>query len=184
VRVTAGSADFEAGPTWSPDGVWIAFARVVSNSLKLAKVRPGGREPPVDLATINSSSVPAWSPSGEWIAACNDGQPILVSPDGKSSRTLPGDMGPLAWARDGKILYQIRMSPPALVAIDVGSGREQKLRDLPGLDPFSSINPGLHASLSSDAKSLIYTVDRERREIWILDGLQEPRPWYAKLLGR
>jgi hypothetical protein len=81
----------------------------------------------------------------------------------------------VAWSRDGKVLYQIRMSPPALFGIDVASGREQKLRDLAGLRPYAAFNPGLHASLTSDGKSIVYTVNRERREIWILAGIQKPR---------
>jgi hypothetical protein len=137
----------------------------------------------VDISTLNSNSVPAWSQTGEWIAIDTGDKLTLISPDGKPSRTLPGDYGPVAWSRDGKILYQLRMSPPALVSIDISSGREQKLRDLASLRPFAAFNPGLHASLTSDGKSIVYTVNRERREIWILDGIQKPRPWYIRLFG-
>jgi Tol biopolymer transport system component len=184
VRATAENADLEAAPVWSPDGGWIAFTRVVGNSLKLSKVRPGSGEPPVDLGSLDYNSVPAWSPSGEWIAMPGNGKLTLFSTDGKPSRTLPGDDGPVAWSHDGKTVYQIRMSPPALFGIDTASGREQKLRDLAGMPPFAAFNPGLHASLTSDGKSIVYTVNRQRREIWILDGIQEPRPWYARLLGK
>jgi Tol biopolymer transport system component len=184
VRATSGGANLEDAPAWSPNGDWMAFTRVVGNSLKLFKVRPGSGDPPVDLGTLDYNSVPAWSPAGEWIAMPGNGKLNLFSPDGKPSRTVAGDHGPVAWSRDGKTLYQVRMSPPALVAIDIASRREQKLRDLAGLSPFAAFNPGLHASLSSDGKSIIYTVNRVRREIWILDGIQEPRPWYARLLGK
>jgi hypothetical protein len=30
----------------------------------------------------------------------------------------------------------------------------------------------------------VYTVNRPRQEIWVLDGVQEPRAWYRGLLGR
>jgi TolB protein len=185
VRATSGELEFEAAPSWSPDGKWISFEHVAHSSLQLAKVRPGSGEPPVDLGAIASNPVPAWSPSGEWIAACNDkGAPTVFSPDGKPPRLLPGnDCGPFAWSRDGKTLYQVRFAP-ALFAIDIATGREQKLRDLADLEPFAGLNPGLRASLTSDGKNIVYTVDRLRVEIWILDGIQSPRTWYERLLGR
>jgi eukaryotic-like serine/threonine-protein kinase len=185
VRATTG-AELEDAPAWSPDGQWLAFQRVVNNSLKLSKVRPGSGEPPVDIGTAVSNPIPAWSPTGEWIAASGEnGVLTLFSPDGKLSRVLPGgDGGPVVWSRDGKTLYHLHVNPPALSAIDIATGRERKLRDLPGLAPYSSLNPGLQASFLSDGKSIVYTVNRPRQEIWILNGLQEPRPWYMRLFGK
>ena len=184
VRATTIEDGFETATSWSPDGKWISFEHITGNSVQLAKVRPGSGEMPVNLGTITSNPVPAWSPTGEWIAACNDHNvPTLFSADGKASRPLPGnDCGPFAWSRDGKTLYQVRFTP-ALFAVDVASGREQKLRDLTGLEPYTSMNPGLHASLTQDGKSVVYTVNRLRQEIWILDGIQSPRAWYERLLG-
>ncbi|MGA2598637.1 MAG: hypothetical protein ABSH09_16800, partial [Bryobacteraceae bacterium] len=184
VRATSGELGFEGAPSWSADGKWISFEHIAHNTLQLAKVRPGSGEPPADLGAISSTPDPAWSPTGEWIAACNDqGAPTLFSPDGKPPRALPGkDCGPFAWARDGKTLYQVRFTP-ALFAIDIATGREQKLRDLTDLEPFAGLNPGMHASLTSDGKNIVYTVDRLRQEIWILDGIQSPRAWYQRILG-
>src|SRR5262249_21662175 len=104
----------------------------------------------------------------------------LVSPDGKPTRALPGDLGPVAWSRDSKTLYQIRLDKPALYAIEVGSGTANKLRDLPDLAPFSNGNPGLSAALTMDEKSIVYTVQRPRSEIGILDGVKPPLPWYRR----
>jgi dipeptidyl aminopeptidase/acylaminoacyl peptidase len=177
-RVTSNSSRFEGGPTWSPDGNWIAFSRAVENSIRLAKVRPGSGEAPVDLGPISPNPLPAWSPTGDWIAACDEHHtPTLFSPDGKTRKSLPGDGGPFAWSRDGKTLYQVRMNPTALYEIQIATGSEKKLRDLAGLVPFTSFNPGLHATLASDGKSIMYTVNRPRQEIWILNGVQTPRAW-------
>lgn len=52
-----------------------------------------------------------------------------------------------------------------------------------GLDPFSIGNPGLSAALTSDRKSIVYSVNRPRTEIWILDGLQVPAPWYRRIFA-
>jgi hypothetical protein len=103
--------------------------------------------------------------------------------DGKTVRQLPGDWGPVAWSRDGKTLYQIRGDTPALAAIDVASWKDRKLRDLPDMEPFSIGNPGLSAAVTSDQKSIVYTINRPRTEICILDGLQVPAPWYQRIFG-
>lgn len=184
IRVTKESG-LEDEPAWSPDGNWIVFGHLTGHGFLLAKVRPGSGQAPTDLGPVGGSSVPAWSPTGEWIATHDDhGNLMLFSPDGKASRKLPGDSGPYAWSRDGKTLYQVRMGNPALVAIDIATGKETKLRDLPGLEPFTSSNPGLRASLTSDGKSIVYTVNRPRTEIWILDGVQTPHTWFERILGK
>jgi hypothetical protein len=145
----------------------------------LFKVRPGSGDEPVPVAQTYGVAVPVWSPAGEWIADHNsEERPVLVSPDGKTQRVLPGDRGPVAWSHDGKTLYQVRWQKPALFAIDIATGKERKLRDLPDLTPNSNGNPGLSAALTSDEKSVVYAVLRPRSEIWILDGMQAPRPWY------
>ncbi len=184
VRVTRESG-LEDEPAWSPDGNWIVFGHLVGHGFLLAKARPGSGETPIDLGPIGGSSVPAWSPTGEWIAMHDEHDRLtLFSPEGKPNRTLPGDGGPCAWSRDGKTLYQVKMGDPALVAIDIATGKETKLRDLPGLEPYSNSNPGLRASLTSDGKSIVYSVNRPRTEIWILDGVQTPHTWFERILGK
>ncbi|HLJ49206.1 MAG TPA: protein kinase [Bryobacteraceae bacterium] len=186
VRATSSSDTIELSPTWSPDGNWLAYSAVEHSKPGLLKVRPGSGEPPVTVAEgLYGWAAPVWSPTGEWIADHDlSGHLQIVTPDGKTTRQLPGDDGPTAWARDGKTLYQVRLDKPALVAIDVATGKTREMRDLAGLAPYSNGNPGLSAAVTSDAKDIVYTVNRPRQEIWILDGLQKPQPWYKRLLGR
>jgi len=183
VRATSAD-DIELCATWSPDGAWLAYSALVGPNVALMKVRPGSGEAPVRVAPTFGAAAPVWSPDGAWIADHNDGHLLLVSPDGKQHRDLPGDAGPVAWSRDSHTLYQVRHDAPALVAIDVATGKDRKLRDLPGLTPYSNGSPGLSAALTSDGKSIVYTVNRARSEIWMLDGVRPPAPWYARLLGR
>ena len=75
----------------------------------------------------------------------------------------------------------MRIDPPELVAIDIAKGSAKTIRELPGQAPYATMNPGLRAALTGDGKSIVYTVNRPRQEIWILDGVQEPRAWYQRL---
>ena len=185
VEATGDKHGFEMTPAWSPDGNWLVYRSLQGLKSKMMKVRPGSGEPPVELGEYSGSAVPAWSPTGEWIAChrSRDGKLVLVSPDGQTVRALGGDEGPVAWSRDGKKLYQVQMSAAALIEFDVASGQALKLRDLTDdLRPYSSMSPGLMAALTGDGKSLVYAVNRPRQEIWMLDGVQTPRPWYRRLL--
>jgi Tol biopolymer transport system component len=188
VRATS-SNDLELCATWSPDGNWLAYSAVVGPNAMLMKVRPGSGQAPVKVANTYGAAAPVWSPDGAWIADHAYSNLVLVSPDGQRTRRLPGDEGPVAWSRDSRTLYQVRGSPPglsapALYAIDIATGKERKLRDLPDLEPYANGNPGLSAGLTLDQKNIVYTVNRPRTEIWILDGIRPPSPWYLRLLGK
>jgi Tol biopolymer transport system component len=184
VRATATPDNVaEANPSWSPDGNRLAYY----NNDGLWTVRIGSQEAPARLASAWTLPV-EWSPTGEWIASVEEGRGVLlVSPDGARRRELVRPAGaeglapgPVAWSRDGKTLYQVRGEDTAtLVEIDVASGRERTLRDLGELVPYP--NSGGRLSLTPDGKSVVYTVQRKREEIWILDGFRMPRPWYARL---
>ena len=170
LRATSADAQ-EFCATWSPDGNWLAYSGFAGPKFGLWKVRPGSGEAPTWIAGTYGWAAPVWSPTGEWIADHDNDRLVLISPDGKSRRDLPGDRGPVAWSHDGKTLYQVRYTNPALVAIDITTGKERQLRDLAGLGPHSTGNPGLSAALTSDEKGIVYTVLRPRSEIWILDGI-------------
>jgi Tol biopolymer transport system component len=184
VEATAEKAGFEMTPAWSPDGNWLAYTLSARDKTRLMKIRPGSGEPPVALGDYFGWAVPEWSPTGEWIACPRFGDEhlMLVSADGKTARELTDKAGPVAWAQDGRTLYQAQIDPAVLVEIDIATGRVRKLRDLGDMAPYATMHPGLKAALMPDGKSIVYTVNRPRQEIWILDGLEVPKPWYRRLL--
>ena len=78
-------------PSWSPDGVWVAYLspEEVGPETALAKMRVGARTPPDVLAhDVRGSAQVQWSPDGAWIAFSGRGGLSIVSPDGKSTRVL------------------------------------------------------------------------------------------------
>jgi len=125
--------------------------------------------------------MPEWSLTGEWIAHPDrDCRVHLISPDGKNQRVLGGS-GAMAWSRNGRTLFRVDPARHALVATEIATGHERNLRELGDLLPYSGPQPGLRASLTSDAKSIVYSVLRPREEIWIMEDLHIQEPWFSRL---
>ncbi len=173
-------------PAWSPDGKWLSFVMDVGGINHLAKVRSDGSGNPVDLLEQMRGAglemiLPEWSPAGDWIA-CGDSrnQLILVRPDGSSSRKI-GEPGAVAWARDGKALYQVRYRDRALVRIEIDTAATRVLRDLGPEMPFNHAEPARRLSLTRDGTKVVYSVLRPREEIWIFEGLKPAVSWLARV---
>ena len=108
----------------------------------------------------------------------------MVSPDGKNTRFLPGVAAPHAWSRDGTTIYQVRGTEHcSVVAVDIATASKRVVRSTADPCPSSALNPGRRVSLAPEGKSLVWAVELARSELWILEGLQVPRPWYARLTG-
>ncbi len=83
------------GPTWSPDGEWLAFKATVNGEDGIYRVRPDGS----GLMQVVPGSVAAvqWSPDGSRIAYVRQGVLFIVNLDGSNERIVEGIGGSIAW---------------------------------------------------------------------------------------
>jgi Tol biopolymer transport system component len=171
VRIDAENQDHHS-PSWSPDGNWIAYARVRPEA-QLMKV-PAGGGAPVAISKANVQGGPtqvAWSPAGDWIA-WNAGALTVYSPDGKKQKKL-ADAKPrqsIGFSANGKTLYTYYFDSRGrnwvLDGIDVGSGRTQRIGSFE-LDASSSLEG---FSLHPDGKRLMATLVKNNPAIVLLEG--------------
>jgi Tol biopolymer transport system component len=140
------------------------------------KVAVGGSEAPVSLGFSQGCENPAqWSPDGAWIACAAAGVE-LITPDGKTRRTVVNRRAFITWSRDGKEIYalgHVEDGKWRFGAIDVKSGAERTIYEYGSEIQFASaFNPAFPMSLSPDGKSLATTVVNERSDIWMLEGFE------------
>lgn len=114
--------------------------------------------------------MPSWSPSNDWILSNQD----LVSPDGKTSRSLGDRKTPhYAFSSDGKLLYGLRSEKgrQLLFSVDVATGAEKIVGETAGDFPAgSNLSPSIRFSLAPDGKSFVYGSGKFTTNLWMLEG--------------
>jgi serine/threonine protein kinase len=176
-------------PAWSPDGNWIAYVSTRGDQHVLAKVRPGGSRPPVNLKDVVGRFV-QWSPRGNWISCITKNGFELISSDGQTTQHLSNTI-PLAhgWSKDGAFVYGVKSDDRRrllLFSIEIRTGHEKTVTDL-GPAPIAAVpyQTGIGVrglSLAPDGKSFAASILRSKSDIWILEGFEAGGLWAR--LGR
>jgi Tol biopolymer transport system component len=173
------------GGDWSPDGSQLVFSTFDNSTINLYLVKAAGNaQPKLFLPNISHSAnmLPTWSPTNDWIAYRDDKNWRLISPDGKQAKDLGdlggGDVHNLAFSRDGKTLYGVRVADDGTVTlfqVDIATAQRRDIKRLDAtLAPASRFNPTIRFSLTPDGKSLTYAIGREQTSLWMFEGF--PRP--------
>ncbi len=184
VRLTNLEHDSEYGGAWSPDGSRFTYLQILSGRQSLVTVKTSGNATPSVLKDLGEGYyLPDWSPAGNWITYRDDRGWNLISPDGKSTKSLGKiDTDYLAFSKDGKLLYGIQTGDTeadqdraTLFSLDPVTLRQKTIRELgKEFRPSSSWIPGIRFSLSPDGKSFVYGTAKERIDIWMLQGYRQP----------
>jgi hypothetical protein len=176
------------GASWSPDGQWISYLRSVGGRNDLVKIRaqPGAVPEILANARVQDSGprVTRWSPRGDWIAYPGPAGIDLISPDGKSTRTLTSRRFlAYSFSKDGSQLYGLFRNTSTeqnehpntaqwqLFSVSVNSGAETFLAsiDLPG-----SVERLAGLSIHPDGTRFLTSVARWPFDIWMLEGFDPP----------
>lgn len=174
---------------WSPDGQWIVYGVATTARMGAIRVaRMGSQETPKDLMEVSQGQLSLWSPDGKWITFENKDGLGILSPDGATKRVLlPAALEPgsgLCWAPDSQSLYLLRRiaGENVLSSLDIRTGRVTILRKMDGSHVYGQIYSTRNAMrLSRDGKRLTVTRRATTTNLWLLEGLEVPKPWWNRL---
>jgi len=188
VRLTNGgpNEEEEYGGSWSPDGSRFAYLQYQGGKASVMTVRTSGRATPTKLKEDVEIYLPAWSPDDKWITYHGKISWSLISPDGKTTKSLGGiPTKYLAFSKDGKLLYGIQTGPTeadqdrvTLFSLDPVTLKQKIIKELnKESTPSTNFNPGVRFSLAPDGKSFAYSVGKYRSDLWMLQGYRQLGFW-------
>lgn len=160
---------------WLPDSKQIVFA-----------AREPGHTQRCYLQSIDGGTPRAFTPDGAWsCSASPDGHILAISEDGRALLYAPRETGapqreiklaqneaPSGWTADGKSIYAFDAfaKPPAIVRIDLASGRRQFWKQLPTPSETQAKGEGL--VITPDGESYAYTYSRHLSDLYLVQGLR------------
>jgi len=169
----------QRGPSWSPDGNWIAYYSTRDGKYAVLKLRVGGTSPPERVAYTGIQRPVHWSPRGDWIAFEDSAGLRIVSPDGNQDRIVSQRRWlTFGWSKDGTALYGITFDGNrrlTLAQVEIVTGRETRITDL-GPPPvamevadLNGLSPYRGFSLRPDGKGFLTSVYRAKTDIWLMN---------------
>lgn len=161
---------------WLPDGealVFVGHEPGRSSRLWVQSVRGGAARP---LSPEGVGMELAVAPDGRTVAGVDADQRVWLHVlDGSPPRRLdavPAELAPVGWSADGRRLFlaDTRSLPAVLHALDVGSGRLERLRELMPADPAGLVRVrGVQVGADGDAWA--YSYFRITSELLTVRGL-------------
>lgn len=139
---------YNAHPTWSDHGNWIAYSGSAEAGHDILRVRSDGSRTEPVVTTAADETMPSYAPDGKWIAyARNSSQIWLVRPDGTGAKKLTGDITKgggftnLGWAPDGRwIIFTMNRGQGTSYIYRLRRGGTGMKRLAQGRDPAWSPN--------------------------------------------
>jgi Tol biopolymer transport system component len=168
----------QRGPSWSPDGNWIAYYGVRDARAAVLKARVGANTLPELLAYMARNQPVRWSPRGDWIVFRDGNTLRIVSPDGKQNRLVSQRVWETyGWSKDGAEVLGIWYGGNrrlVLGKVDISTGNETPIADLGGVPAAFDFAEDLSQfsyrgfSLHPDGKSFLTAMFRSKTQIYLM----------------
>jgi len=169
-------------PSWSPDGMSIAFTQSVQGNWALAKARVGAVTPEIVVPSIDGFSPVQWGPG--WIAFNGRDGLSIVSPDGKATRVLHDQAWmAFAWSADGHRIFGIRLSDDyqhlTFTSVDVNSRAERVIS--PDFKPLPMSARLVRGMTRTSPTTFMAALVHVRSDLWLLEGFLRPPTLWDRL---